>query len=408
MDTKKAKALFINTSKKIYDSKLTAYLVPLISLSLYLIYLIANDRMINVKGYYLIHYLYTFDHGFISRGLVGEIISRFTDTVTPEITQAAVIIFTVMLLVAAALCIGYAVNRVKNDSVKLKYALFLIIILCILPISFKAYFIDIKLDKILWALTFFAVLLSENKVGIWFTPLLCVLATTVNPVFLFCSMILIAIVLLQLFYDNNYSAKNGIICFIAYASMIAMGIFSAASEKSIGFTSGMEMVEYYFSRYSEPLSESEKIWFVEECLYDFFEPLDVVFKRSFQVYFIEWKCGISFVLNLIFAAVPIYSLLIYFWKKASSFEKNKFQKFVFFLCAVSPIVTFLPIILSWESSKYFGNNILVQLCLIVYYVVHNNDAVIKALNSITAGAKRHKLVSVAAIVYFSLLLKEFV
>lgn len=408
MDTKKVKTLFIKASKKIYDSKLTAYLVPLISLSIYLIYLIANDRMINVKGYYLIHYLYTFDHGFISRGLVGEIISRFTDIVTPEITQTAVIIFTVMLLVAATLCIGYAINRVKNDSNRLKYVLVLIIVLCILPISFKSYFVDIKLDKILWALTFFAVLISENKVGIWFTPLLCILATTINPVFLFCSMILIAIVLLQLFYDNHYSAKNGIICFVAYASMIAIGIFSAASEKSTGFTSGMEMVEYYFSRYSEPLSESEKIWLVEECLYDFFEPLDVVLKRSFQVYFIEWKCGISFVLNLVFVAVPIYSLLINFWKKASSFEKNKFQKFIFFLCAVSPIVTFLPIILSWESSKYFGNNILVQLCLIVYYVVHNNASVIKALNSFTAGAKKHKLVSAAAIVYLSLLLKEFI
>ena len=408
MDTKKAKALFNNASKKIYNSKLTAYLVPLISLSIYLIYLIADGRITKVTGYYLIHYLYTFDHGFISRGLVGEIISRFADVVTPEITQTAVIIFTVMLLVAASLCIGYAFNRVKNDSVRFRYVLLLIIVLCILPISFKSYFVDIKLDKILWALTFFAVLLSENKIGIWFTPLLCLLATTVNPVFLFCSMILISIVLLQLFYDNHYSLKNGIICAVAYLSMIAMGIFSAASEKFTGFTSGMEMVEYYFSRYPEPLTESEKIWFAEECLFDFFEPLNVVLKQSFQIYFIEWECGISFVLNLIFAAVPIYALLIYFWKKASAFEDNKFQKFIFSLCAVSPIVTVLPIILSWESSKYFGNNILVQLCLIVYYVVHNNQAVVNALDSITARAKEHKLVSIAVIVYFSLLLKEFI
>lgn len=31
----------------------------------------------SVGGYYMIHYLYTYKHGYVSRDLVGEIISLF-------------------------------------------------------------------------------------------------------------------------------------------------------------------------------------------------------------------------------------------------------------------------------------------------------------------------------------------
>ena len=61
------------------------YIISLVMLGIPFLYYCVKDLIPTASGYYLIHYVYTFDHGFVSRGLVGEIISWFFDTVTPEL-----------------------------------------------------------------------------------------------------------------------------------------------------------------------------------------------------------------------------------------------------------------------------------------------------------------------------------
>lgn len=388
--------------EKLFSSPIVCYLVPFVCLGGYLIYFIAANKIPQPSGYYLIHYLYVYDHGFIARGLVGEVISWFADIVTNKMIYGVIIAFSALLMISASLCIGKALSKVRTDEKRFTYVLFLIIILCVLPMTFKMYYSDMKLDKMLWALTLFAVFLADRKYGIWFVPFLCITATLVNPVFLFCSMILIAIILLQEFYSSSYSVKNGIICGISYISMIAIGLYGAISEKWIGFATPDEFVDYYFSRYAEGLTQGDREPFLIEWLFDYFEPLDKIFETSFRIYFQNWGNGIVCILNFIFIALPAYILLTIFWKKAMKAENNKFQKFIYFLCAISPIVIIPPVSISWEFSKYFYNNVIMQICLIIFFIVRANPAVLNAVEDVVEYGKKHFLPTASVISYFAM------
>lgn len=387
--------------EKLFSSPIVCYLVPFVCLGGYLIYCIAAKKIPPPSGYYLIHYLYVYDHGFVARGLVGEVISWFAQTVTDEMIHGVIIGFSALLMISASLCIGKALTKVRNDEKRLSWVLFMIIIVCVLPMSFKMYYADMKLDKMLWALTFFAVFLADRKYGIWVVPFLCITATLVNPVFLFCSMILIAIILLQEFHSSKYSAKNGIICGISYVSMIAIGLYGTISEKWIGFATPEEFIDYYFSRYGGGLTSGEYNLFATEWLFDYFEPLDKIFETSFRIYFMEWGNGIICILNFILIALPAYILLSIFWKKVMQSETNKFQKFIYFLCAVSPVVIIPPVSISWEFSKYFYNNFIMQVCLIIFFIVRGNPAILSAVEETIKNCKKHFVLTAAVITYFS-------
>lgn len=389
--------------EKIKKSTLMCYLLPLVLIFSYLFILVKKGLIKSSEGYYMIHYLYDYSHGFVSRGLVGEVIRHLTDIVTDEVTYKAVLLFSILLALSSALCIGKALNAVKDDNERFAFALFLILIACFLPFSLKAYFIDIRLDKLLWALTFFAVFLSGNKAGIFLVPPLCIIATLVNPVFLFCSMILISIIMLQRFYSEGYKVKNGVLCFVAYASMIVLGIYSVISEGRLGFSSPTELIEYYFSKYSGGMPESQ-ILFEKEWLFDYFDSGSTILKKAFDIYFVQWENWKNVIFNTIFFAVPVFSLLSFFWVRVIKAEQNKFQKFIFFLCLISPVALLFPIVTSWESAKYFANNLLVQLCLIVYYIVTNNEPVVATLSRAKAWFGEHIIAGSAAVAYFAFLL----
>lgn len=375
------------------------YIIPLITLLAYLMVRCLKSGAHEASGYYLIHYLYTYKHGFIPRGLVGEILSLFFDKITDEITRNVIFIFSVMLIVCASLCIGRALSKVKNDSETYKYVMALILLLCIMPYSFRAYFDDMKLDKILWALSLLAMFLMNSKIGVYFVPIICVTATLINPVFLFCSMILVSIAMLYNYFESSFSKKWLILCFVSYSSMIAIGIFGSISEKHLGFDSAKELILYYFSRYDGVLPERTLEFMAEECMIDYFLPLKEFVKAAFDYYCIEWENGWCVLFNLVFVSVPVYSVLTLFWHKAIKAENNKPRKFIYFLCMISPLVEIAPIIMSWESSKYFGNNIMVQLCLIVYFLTQKNETILNVIRSFMKMCQENILITSAITIY---------
>ncbi len=387
-------------SKGLFESPVVCYLFPFIIFGGYLLYYICGNFIPSATGYYLIHYLYTYDHGFISRGLVGEIISWFTDIVTDDITRNVITLFSFLLMVGMSLCIGKALSKTRTDRENFGFIFFIVMMIFIIPMPFKYYYTDMKLDKLVWALTLFSVFIADTKVGKWLVPLICIIATVVNPIFVFTSMILIAIILLQEFYSSGFSAKNGIICGFTYVSIIAFTLFAAISEKWVGFENAGEMVDYYFTRYAGQLEDSYRERFISMWIIDFFIPFEDFFSYGFEIYFKEWGMGIRSGLHLLFIGLPAYILSGTFWHKAIKIEENKFQKFVYFLCMISPVAILPAVVLSWEFPKLFYNNIFVQAGLIVYFIVKNNYAVCDVCKKVKSFGKRHLLVSVIVILYF--------
>ncbi len=389
----------LTTEQGIFSSAIACYLFPFIVFGGYLLYCILAKLMPSASGYYLIHYLYTYDHGYISRGLVGEVISWFADTVSDDLTRWIMTGFSALLMLGMSLCIGKALSKVRMDKEKLSVILFIVIMIFMIPMPYKFYYTDMKLDKLVWALTLLSVYIADTKIGKWVVPFICVIATMVNPIFVFTSMILIAIILLQEFYSSGFSVKNGIICGVTYVSIIALALLAPISEKWVGFDNAIEMADYYLVRYEgtfDPeLKESFNLW-----LMDFFEPVETLLSHPFEVFFKGYGMGIKSLFNLVLLALPAWTLLGIFWVRVVKSEENKFQKFIYFLCAISPIVIIPPVILSWEFSKLFFNNIFVQAGLVIYFVVRGNPAVVKVCGDVKNLIKKHRVASMAIIVYF--------
>lgn len=377
------------------------YIVPFVLLLIF----IAIKGKPHPSGYYLIHYLYNYECGFSPRGLLGEIIRWFTDSVTDELIANINIAFSVLLVLAASLCFGKALNKTKSNEKQFAFSLAIIIIICLLPASFGMFFESIHLDKILWVLTLFAVLLSGSEVGIWFTPLLCIIAVLINPIYVFGSMILIAIVLLQNFYSGGFKFKHGLICFISYLLLIAIPLFGMYYEQNIHlFDTPAEMVDYYFARYAGELDSYTYNKFTTEWLFEFFEPLDQALKLCFNYYFIEWGFGQKTFFGIIFLGSPIWSMLFTIWKHAFKTEKVVFQKIIYFFCLISPVVIIPVLIMGWEFPRYFYENLLMQLCLLLYFIFKNHTPVIDGINKLVSFFKNNILIGVTALLYFSFII----
>lgn len=375
------------------------YLIPFLILSLYYIVILVSRGPHPANGYYLIHYLYTYTQGFIPRGLVGEILSLFFDKINDTVTANVLVFFSCLLIISASLCIGKVLSKAEYSPEALKATAIIVFIICASPYSFRTYFDDMKLDKLLWALALFAMFLLDTKVGSWFVPLICMIATLVNPVFLFCSMLMVSIAMLYICIDTKMSKKWMILCAAAYASMIAIGIFGTISEKHLPFENAEEMIRFYFLRYDGVLSEHTLQFMARECMIDYFLPLKEFIRAAYQYYCIEWENGLSTAFNFVFVSGPAYILLSCFWIYTIKAEKNKALKFVFLLCLISPLVQVVPLLMSWEGSKYFGNNIMVHLCLIVFFLVQKNEALLQTLRILAKKTRENPLMATASIVY---------
>ena len=122
----------LSTRKNIIDSEFDfpvvgCYLIPIVYFLGNLIYLYTRFGKIYITGYYMIHYMYTYKHGFVARGLVGEVISWFYDTITEEQLADINTFFTVCLALACSLYIGRMFHIVRKDKYRFS-VLFLIVL----------------------------------------------------------------------------------------------------------------------------------------------------------------------------------------------------------------------------------------------------------------------------------------
>lgn len=380
--------------ERVIYSKAFCYALPLAVLGIWLL----TQTVPSVGGYNLIQYLYTYDHGYVSRGFVGEVISWFANTVTDELTQKINTGFSWFLAVTAALCIGKTFAAVRDDKQKYCQVFLVLALMCALPFSLSQHLVDVKLDKLVWAITLLAIFLSDKKFGIWLCPVLCALATVINPVFVFTSMVLVAIIMLQEFRSNGYSKKNLAICIISYATIIVIALIAPISQQYLGFETPKELVDFYFARYGGTVDEELYYNLVNEWVLDFFMPVKEIFGYVFDMYF-EGGGGIRGLAFIVIEALPVFAVTEYIWGRAIKSENDKFQKFIFFLCAIAPIVIIPAVIISWDVSKYVGSTVLVQLGLLVYYITKKNESVCGAVNKVAEFFKNNIFVSGAAILY---------
>jgi len=334
------------------------------------------DGISTASGYYLMHYLYNYTHGFMTRGFVGEVISMFTDTVTPNIIRAVQFSFSVLLMISASVCFGVALKKTRSDSRIYAVTVIAVFFLLLHPMSFIMYFDSFMTDKLLIALTLIAVLLAGRKYFRWLVPVLCLLCTLVSIYYSMHSMILIAIVLLQEHYESRYRAKNLLLCLLSYGAIIGVSLYGMLVMHNHSFSGPEEMYTYFIGRFSGDAIE-DAAWFLDTIMFEYFQPLYTGVTYAVET-FLEARLW-QMVFDTVLIYLPMFAVCGYFWYKSIKIADNKFQKFIFFLCLISPVLTIVPTILALEYYRHFTINILMQVSIFVYYLAKKNDAVVSAV-----------------------------
>lgn len=387
-------------------SRLFCYLAPFAALAAYLIYIIAAGKVEFSRGYYELQYLINYDRGYCVRGFIGEIISLFADTVTPGIIRGVVNFGSVLLLVSASLCFGSVLDKTRDNPEMFKAAAVIIAILCVAPFTFRYHFSGMQHDKFFWALALLAVYLTQFKKGIYAVPVLCFLATLVNLSFLLGCMFLVAIILLDKCRESGFARKNIIICAVAYLGMIGIMIFGMLTTNERGFADAHEMIEHYFSRYSEPLMPSKAENLVNGLLVEYFNDgaFDMV-SKLYQMYIADGDRELSLTFNGVLFSAPLLIGLAAFWIAAIRAEKEKFGKFIFFLCGATLVSLVFSPFLGWSTRFYFYSYI-VQIGLILYFIANKNETVTGITGKVTGFCKEHTVAFGAVLSYFAIYFKN--
>lgn len=408
MNKSQNKNLNIEKLASFTHSRAFCYLAPFAVLSIGLIYMIAAGKVELSRGYYELQYLFTYDRGFMARGFVGEVLSWFAKTVTPDIIKVVVNIGSALLVAAVSLCFGSVLDKTRDNPETFRTAALIIAILCIAPFTFRVHFAEMKVDKFFWAASLFAIYLSSKKIGIWFAPAFCFIATLINPVFLAGCVFLVSIILLDECRRSGFALKNIIICAVSYVGMLAIGIYSIKSTAVHDFATPLEMVKFYFSRYTEMPGEGKINEMVSKQLVEFFGgSASNLFKEIYESYAIgEGKLNNLLANGLLFS-IPILGGLTAFWIKAIKAEKDKATKFIFFLCIATMIsILFIPL-LGW-SPRFFFYSYINQTGMILYFLATKNETIIALTEKIKSFCKNNVIVSASVLVYFAVYFNKIV
>ena len=133
----------------------------------------------------LLTYLGDYSHGFMPRAFLGEIISRFSDTVSLSLLFNLSFIVCILMSVAIALFSGYVIRHHENkDAIK-----GIVAIMLGSPIFMPLFASWLGITDIYLILfTFIAFALNENKLLRFFVPIVMLICTAIHHAYLFLYM----------------------------------------------------------------------------------------------------------------------------------------------------------------------------------------------------------------------------
>lgn len=377
------------------------YFIPFVLLSVPVLIQVLTDNLPEVNGYYTMHYVLTYDHGYVGRGLIGEILSWFFDTMTMRTINICNVIFTEILVVVASLCIGKALNKSRKNENEFFTVFYLILFLCLAEFTVGTYYTDIKMDKLIWALTLLSVLVSDNKVLHFFIPVFAVVSILINPVFCFTGFVLVVIVLFDKFQKSSYSFKAGFLLAATCVLVVFIIGYATIAQTHLGFKDADEFMDFYFARFEGSLSQRLRERFSDEWLFEYFiESVPTLLKDTFNTYFIERNSGAETIISTLFLAIPSFGIMSVFWSRVMKAEEDKFRKFIYFICLVAYLAFMPALILAWEAAKYYGCYLLVQLVLVIYFINQNDKSVITVVDELKEKIKAHPMVFASVAGYF--------
>ncbi len=337
----------------------------------------------------LLTYLSDYSHGFVPRGLIGEIISWFSDTVSLEMLHTLSSVVCIALIIVAALLGGTLIRKAEN-----KYAVTAFVTIMVTSPIFMPLFsswLGIT-DIYLILLTFVAFVFNENRILRYLVPAIALLCVAIHHVYLFLYMVPLAIAMLYDCFNNKKYIRDGLLCGVTYTSLIAFAFVIIKTRLAEGFGSIDEMIAFMIKKADFPLSEE---WLASVVPNEYMTGADHLASH------VTVSMSVGNLLGLAVILLPLFVLFAYGWIKSIRHSKDKSEKFIFFLCLIHPLSTAPAFFFGLNWNRWTSAIITSQCILYLFMLYRKNKTLSAVAMQISEFFRKHFMFVLIYFIYYT-------
>lgn len=350
--------------------------------------------------------------GLISRTLVGSISGLLWEHPTEGNIVFLQTLVTVLSFFLIAVFLGGCIKNAKEESGKLLFMLCLVV--AVFPYGFMTYINLFELMDIYWLLSAVLCLLAaDGKKTAFLVPVLIFTGLWVHYSFLLAFMPLIYVLFSRKCLKEK-SRYNYILTGVMVTVSVGSTLYFMLTMRSISTMTFDEFLDYIIDKAGSPITNIEryvgigfrsfnetnrlyKITEISEDLPDIVKAFVGYFKMA-----LKDTTLFAIICDLLLAS-PAVAFFEAIWARAMKNTEDKKERFLYFLCLISPLVQLFACFTSSDTSRWLSDMIISCLLMLALFIKDRAAPVTNALTYVTDRLKAHKTpLLFALLIYLSI------
>ncbi len=354
--------------------------------------------------------------GFISRTLVGSISGLLWKNPTEEniiFLQTAVVIITFSL---TAVFLGGCIK--KADKISAENLFIICLLVAVFPYGFMSYINLFELLDIYWVMSAVLCLLSsENKKTAFLIPVFIFTGLWVHYSFVFAFMPLIYVLCFSKMFSEKSKASY-ILTAVTVAVSVSLTLYFVSTCRNFNVMPFEDFIDYiidkagseitsierYIGTAFRPNNEMNKLYgFTEAVGMDtaLAEKMPEALKGLLGNFQMALRDTSFFAIICDFILIsPVLAFFSIIWIRAMKKAECKKEKFIYFLCIISPLVQLFSCFISSDTSRWLSLMVISDLFMLAYFLKNKAEAVSEGTNAIMALLKSRKEIIIPLLVFY--------
>lgn len=382
-------------------------ILAVLCINFILLFTNSPDRTIIDVAYPL--HLVDIKAGLISRTFVGTIAGLLWEHPTKSDIANLLFVVNVLTFFLTAVFAGKCIKKAEPDiKVPLSVA---VMITAVLPYGFRTFINLFELLDIYWVLAaVLCLLVFDGKKSAFFIPLFMFTGLWVHFSFVLAFMPLIYVICFyKLIKEKDKTALA--LTVVTVVTSIAFTLYFVLTSRTFNIISFNEYQRYiiekagdtithmeqYFGRGFRPTEETDRLYNITGLPDN--SPLLLKLLIGYFKIALEDTTIACIIADFILAS-PLYAFFIYIWVRAFKTETDKQEKFIYFLCIISPLVHMFACFTSSDTSRWLSLGIISNIFLLLYFSKENDKPVTSAFSLICDKLKAHKAPVIFALCFY--------
>lgn len=354
--------------------------------------------------------------GFISRTLVGSISGLLCKNPTEgniAFLQTAVIIITFLL---TAVFLGGCIK--KADEKSAENLLIISLIVAVFPYGFMSYINLFELLDIYWVMSAVLCLLSsESKKTAFLIPVFIFTGLWVHYSFVFAFMPLIYVLCFSKMFREK-SKTSYILTGVTVVISVSMTLYFVSTCRTFNVMPFEDFIDYiidkagseitsierYIGNGFRPNDQMNEIYGISD-LPDINPELVEIMPEAVKGLIGNFRMALKdttlFAIICDFILIsPVLTFFSMIWVNAMKKTEDRKEKFIYFLCIISPLVQLFSCFISSDTSRWLSLMVISDLFLLAYFLKNKTAAVTESTNGIMSWLKKQKSVIIPVLIFY--------